>query len=156
MVSNSALLFWKLLASFVLGTSEILHCSVSAPLVKIVPLLDVHQLLMLSAATLTYLGPGTFSSVVFYNILLLLLYYYIIIYIIYILLYYHYSDVINCLLFYFVCVVCFFHSCSLCNWPLGCWVITQINENWFIIINYKFFTELLLIYSYHTDCLVSS
>jgi hypothetical protein len=29
-----------------------------------------------------------------------------------------------------VCVVCFFHSCSLCNWPLGCWVSTQINENW--------------------------
>jgi hypothetical protein len=24
----------------------------------------------------------------------------------------------------------FLHSCSLCNWPLGCWVSTQINENW--------------------------
>jgi hypothetical protein len=33
------------------------------------PLLDVHQLLMLLAGTLTYLGPGTFSSIVFYNML---------------------------------------------------------------------------------------
>jgi hypothetical protein len=33
--------------------------------VKIVPLLDVHQLLMLSAGTLTYSKPGTFSSIVF-------------------------------------------------------------------------------------------
>jgi hypothetical protein len=24
-----------------------------------------------------------------------------------------------------VCVVCSFHSCSLCNWPLGCWVSMQ-------------------------------
>jgi hypothetical protein len=32
-----------------------LLCSMSAPHVKIVPLLDVHQLLMLSAGTLTYL-----------------------------------------------------------------------------------------------------
>jgi hypothetical protein len=34
---------------------------------KIVPLLDVHQLLMLSAGTLTYSEPGTFSLIVFYN-----------------------------------------------------------------------------------------
>jgi hypothetical protein len=33
-----------------------------------------------------------------------------------------------------VCVVCFFHSCSLCNWPLGCWVSTQIIYNSIIII----------------------
>jgi hypothetical protein len=33
--------------------------------VKIVPLLDVHQLLMLFAGTLTYSGPGTFSSIIF-------------------------------------------------------------------------------------------
>jgi hypothetical protein len=32
-----------------------------------VPLLDVHQLLMLFAGTLTYSEPGTVSSVVFYN-----------------------------------------------------------------------------------------
>jgi hypothetical protein len=34
---------------------------------KNVPLLDVHQLLMLFAETLTYSDPGTFSSVIFYN-----------------------------------------------------------------------------------------
>jgi hypothetical protein len=72
--SKSAFLFWKLLVSeFLLAISEILHCSVSAPRVKIVPLLDVHQLLMLFAETLTYSEPGTFSSVIFYNVLSLLL-----------------------------------------------------------------------------------
>jgi hypothetical protein len=70
LVSKSALLFWKLLVSeFLLGISEILHCSVSAPHVKIVPLLDVHQLLMLFAVMLTYLEPGTFYSIIFYNML---------------------------------------------------------------------------------------
>jgi hypothetical protein len=39
----------------------------SVPYLKMVPLLDVHQLLMLFAGTLTYSGPETFSSVVFYN-----------------------------------------------------------------------------------------
>jgi hypothetical protein len=66
LVSNSALLFWKLLASdFLLGISEILHCSMSAPRVKIVPLLDAHQLLMLFAETLMYSEPGTYSSIFF-------------------------------------------------------------------------------------------
>jgi hypothetical protein len=70
LVSNSALLFWKLLASeFLLGISETLLCSMSAPRVKIVPLLDVHQLLILSAGKLTYLDSGTFSFVIYYNIL---------------------------------------------------------------------------------------
>jgi hypothetical protein len=45
----------------------------SASHVKIVPLLDVHQLLMLSAGTLTYSEPGKFFSVIFNNMLLLLL-----------------------------------------------------------------------------------
>jgi hypothetical protein len=53
-----------------------LLCSMSALHVKIVPLLDVHQLLM-SAGTLTYLEPGTFSLIAFfiirYNFYLLLL-----------------------------------------------------------------------------------
>jgi hypothetical protein len=35
---------------------------------KIVPLLDVHQLLMLFAETVTYSEPGTVSSVIFYNV----------------------------------------------------------------------------------------
>jgi hypothetical protein len=49
LVLNSALPFWKLLVSeFLLGISETLHCSMSALQVKIVPLLDVHQLLMLA------------------------------------------------------------------------------------------------------------
>jgi hypothetical protein len=45
---------------FLLGMSETLFSSMSAPHVKIVPLLDVHQLIMF-AVTLTYSGPGTFS-----------------------------------------------------------------------------------------------
>jgi hypothetical protein len=70
LVTNSALLFWKLLVSeFLLGISEILLCSMSARHLKIVPLLDVHQLLMLSARTLTFLEPGKFSSVILYNML---------------------------------------------------------------------------------------
>jgi hypothetical protein len=68
-VSKSALLFWILLVSeFLLGISEILRCSMSAPRVKMVPLLDVHQLLMLFAETLTYSEAGTFTSVIFYNV----------------------------------------------------------------------------------------
>jgi hypothetical protein len=68
LVSKSALLFWKLLVSeLLLDISEILHCSMSAPRVQIVPLLDVHQLLKLSAETLTFSEPGTFTSVIFYN-----------------------------------------------------------------------------------------
>jgi hypothetical protein len=39
------------------------------PRVKIVPLLDVHQLLMLFAETLTYSEPGTFSCIIYYNML---------------------------------------------------------------------------------------
>jgi hypothetical protein len=62
LVINSALLFWKLLVSeFLLGISETLHCSMSAPPVKIVHLLDVHQLPMLFAEMLTYLVPETFT-----------------------------------------------------------------------------------------------
>jgi hypothetical protein len=69
LVLNSALAFWKLLVSeFLLGTSETLLCSMSALPVKIVPLLDLHQLLMLFAGTLTYLEPETFSLIIFYNI----------------------------------------------------------------------------------------
>jgi hypothetical protein len=46
----------------------------SAPQVKMFPLLDLHQLLMLFAETLTYSEPGTvFSSIIFYNMQLLLL-----------------------------------------------------------------------------------
>jgi hypothetical protein len=74
LVSNSALPCWKLLVSeFLLGISETLLCSVSDPHVKIVPLVDVHQLLMLSAGKLTYSEPGTFSLIILYNMLLLLL-----------------------------------------------------------------------------------
>jgi hypothetical protein len=70
LVSNSALPFWKLLVSeFLLGISVTLLCSMSALHVKIVPLLDVHQLLMLSARALTYLEPGMFSLIVSYNTL---------------------------------------------------------------------------------------
>jgi hypothetical protein len=74
LVSKSALLFWKSLVSeFVLGISESLHCSMSSPHVKIVPLLDVHQLLMLFTETLTYSEPGTFSSAIYYNVIIVLI-----------------------------------------------------------------------------------
>jgi hypothetical protein len=65
-------LFWKLLVSeFLLCMSGTLHCSMSAHL-KIVPLLDVHQLLMLFPGTLTYSEPGTFS-IVFYNVIIIII-----------------------------------------------------------------------------------
>jgi hypothetical protein len=80
LVLNSALLFWKLLASeFLLGISETLHCSVSAPHVKFVPLLDVRQLLMLFAGTSTYSEPVTLFLIVFlicYNCYYYYYYYY--------------------------------------------------------------------------------
>jgi hypothetical protein len=67
LVSKFALLFWKLLVSeFLLGISEILHCSMCTH-VETVPLLDVHQLLMLFAETFKYSEPGTFSCVIYYN-----------------------------------------------------------------------------------------
>jgi hypothetical protein len=46
-----------------------LHCSVSALQVKIVPLLDAHQLLMLFARTLTYSESETFALINCYNML---------------------------------------------------------------------------------------
>jgi hypothetical protein len=65
-VLNSVLLFWKLLVvEFLLGISATLLCSMSAPHVKIVPLLDVHQLLMLFARMLTFSEPRTFSLIIF-------------------------------------------------------------------------------------------
>jgi hypothetical protein len=68
LVSKLAILFWKLLVSeFLLGISEILHCSVSAPHLNIVPLLNVNELLMLFAGPLTYSETGIFSSVIYYN-----------------------------------------------------------------------------------------
>jgi hypothetical protein len=66
-VLNSVLLLWKLLAfEFLLGTSETLLCSVSAPQADIVPLLDVLQLLLF-AGILTYLEPNLFSLITFYE-----------------------------------------------------------------------------------------
>jgi hypothetical protein len=70
------------------------------PLVKIVPLL-----LMLSAWTLMYLDPGTFYSIIFYNIIVVVI----------------------------IIII----------------IIIKDNSNFF-------FMELLLVYCYHTDCLVSS
>jgi hypothetical protein len=65
LVSNSALLVWKLASEFLRGISKTLIQSMSAPQVKLAPLLDVHQLLILSAGKLAYLDPGTFYSVIF-------------------------------------------------------------------------------------------
>jgi hypothetical protein len=68
LVLNSALPFWKLLVSeFLLGISETLHCSMSALHVKILRLLDVHQLLILTAGTLP--DPETYIFINFYNTL---------------------------------------------------------------------------------------
>jgi hypothetical protein len=74
LVLNSVFPFCKLLVSeFLISISDTLLCSMSALQVKIVPLLDVHQLLMLSAGMLTYLEPETFTLIIFYNMLQLLL-----------------------------------------------------------------------------------
>jgi hypothetical protein len=54
-----------LVSEFLLGISETLLCSMSALQVKIVPVLDVHQLLMLSAGTLTYSEPEMFTLIIF-------------------------------------------------------------------------------------------
>jgi hypothetical protein len=48
-----------------LDISVIFHCSMSSFHVKIIPLLDVHQLLILFAGTLTYLEPETFTLIIF-------------------------------------------------------------------------------------------
>jgi hypothetical protein len=56
--------FWPSILEIV-GLRVSADCSVSAPHVKTVPLLDVHQLLMLFAGVLTYSEPGTFSSIIF-------------------------------------------------------------------------------------------
>jgi hypothetical protein len=45
----------------------------SALQVKIVPLLDVHQLLMLFAGTLTYSEPRTFALIIFYNVIIVVI-----------------------------------------------------------------------------------
>jgi hypothetical protein len=66
-VVTNSVLFWKLLVfGFLLGTSETLLCSMSAPQVKIFPLLDSLQLLMF-AGTMTYLEPKLFLLIIFYN-----------------------------------------------------------------------------------------
>jgi hypothetical protein len=57
-----------LLLLFLFGISETLHYSVFAPHLKIVPLLDMHQVLMLFAGMFTYLKPGKFSPNDFLNI----------------------------------------------------------------------------------------
>jgi hypothetical protein len=56
----------KLLVSeFLLSISQTFHCSMSALEVKIVPLQDVHQLLMLFVGTFMYSEPETFTLIVF-------------------------------------------------------------------------------------------
>jgi hypothetical protein len=52
------------------GISETLCFSVSAPHLKFVPLLDVHQLLMF-ARTLMYSQPGMFFSIIYYVIIII-------------------------------------------------------------------------------------
>jgi hypothetical protein len=65
LVLNSALLFWKLLVfQSLLGMLGTLLSPISAPRVKIVPLLDVYQLPMLIARPLTYSKQGTFFSII--------------------------------------------------------------------------------------------
>jgi hypothetical protein len=65
---TSVLLFWKLLVfEFLLGIPETLLCSMSAPQVNIVPLVDALQLLMLFAGSLTYSEPKISSVIIFYN-----------------------------------------------------------------------------------------
>jgi hypothetical protein len=73
LVLNSVLQFWKLLVSeFLLGISEILRCSMSAPHVQIAPLLDVYQLLMLLGGKLAYSEPRTIFLIIFHNIIVII------------------------------------------------------------------------------------
>jgi hypothetical protein len=51
--------------------SETLRFSVLAPHLKIVPLIDVHQLLMF-AGTLMYSQPGMFFSIMYYVIIIII------------------------------------------------------------------------------------
>jgi hypothetical protein len=61
LVLNS-ILFWKLLAfEILLGTSETLLCSISAPYVKIVPLLDAHKLLNIVCRVVDVFGAKNIS-----------------------------------------------------------------------------------------------
>jgi hypothetical protein len=62
LVLSSFLLFWKLL-----GMLEVLLCSISASQIKIVPLLDALQLLIVFAGALTYLKPELFFSIICYS-----------------------------------------------------------------------------------------
>jgi hypothetical protein len=72
---NTALPFWKLsVFKSLLGVLETFLCSISALQLKTVPLLDAHQLLMLSAGTLMYLKQILFPLVIFYNNLVLSIY----------------------------------------------------------------------------------
>jgi hypothetical protein len=67
-VWNTALPFWKLsIFKSLLGILETFLCSISALHLKNVLLQDVHQLLMLSSATLMNLKQILFPLVIFYN-----------------------------------------------------------------------------------------
>jgi hypothetical protein len=55
-------------SEFLLGIYEILHSSVSAPNAKIVPLRDVHRLLMLSAGTIIFSDSRAFLSGTSFNL----------------------------------------------------------------------------------------
>jgi hypothetical protein len=68
LVLNSVFLFWELIVfELLLGMHETFFCSRSALLVKIVPLRDALQLLMLFVETLTYLEPKLFLLIVLYS-----------------------------------------------------------------------------------------
>jgi hypothetical protein len=81
------------LFKFLLGILETLLCSMSALQVKITPLLDALQLLMLFAGTLTYLEPKMFSSIIFYN---------------------------DPNYMQHVCIYVLSTLCCVCNWPCSC------------------------------------
>jgi hypothetical protein len=66
LILNSVHLFWKLVVfEFLLGVSVTFLCSLSALKVKIVPLQDALQLLMLFVGTLAYLEPKLFILINF-------------------------------------------------------------------------------------------
>jgi hypothetical protein len=70
----SVLPSWISLAfEFLLGISETFLCSMSAPRVRTAHPLNMNQLLMLFAGTLTYSETRKFSLIIFYNMLKFLL-----------------------------------------------------------------------------------
>jgi hypothetical protein len=68
LTKRSEVLITIILLLFLLGISDTLPCPELAPSVKTVPLLDGHQLLMLSVRTVTHLKTSFLFLIIFQNV----------------------------------------------------------------------------------------